>query len=174
MRKLIVAYALPENADLKLLSLLWLTLMEWNLAPPRRANTIIMTEANGRTGLDNAQAANHDKEAGWNVVGSFSEDTPANGRETVNICVQAGLFMGNTWSNGEPTAFTPMSPSGHRLDYTTTLHLGRNALTRVKSKLAMNLVRVFNSPRSMTTFMSDSHLRILHARDGTMLRCVGQ
>ena len=80
--KLIVAYAPLENADPELLSLFWLTLMEWNLAPPRRANTIIMTDANGRTGLDYAQAANHDKDADWNVVGSsFSEDTTANGRE---------------------------------------------------------------------------------------------
>ena len=28
-----------------------------------------MTDANGRTGLDSAQAANHDKNADWNVVG---------------------------------------------------------------------------------------------------------
>ena len=46
-----------------------------------------MTEGNGRTGLDYAQAANHDKNSYWNVVGSsFSEDTTANGREMVNIC----------------------------------------------------------------------------------------
>ena len=116
--KLIVAYAPLENADPELLSLFWLAPMEWNLAPPRRANTIIMTDANGRTGLDYAQAANHDKDADWNVVGgNFSEDTTAKGSDMVNICDQARICMGNTWRNGEPTAFTPMSPSGHRVDY---------------------------------------------------------
>ena len=60
--KLTVAYALLENADPELLSLFWLTLLELNLTPPRRANTSIMTDAkNGRTGVDYAQAANHDK-----------------------------------------------------------------------------------------------------------------
>ena len=101
---LIVAFAPLENADSDLLSLLWLTLSEWNLAPPRRSNTIIMTDANGRTGFDHAQAANHDRNTDWHVVGgSFSENTTANGREMVNLCEQAGLCLGNTWRNGEPT-----------------------------------------------------------------------
>ena len=64
---LVVAYAPLENADWDLLSLFWRTLLEWNLAPLRRAKTIIMTDANGRTGLDFAQAANHDKNTDWNV-----------------------------------------------------------------------------------------------------------
>ena len=110
-----MAHAPLENADPELLPLFWLTLLEWNSAPPRRANTIIMTDADGRTGLDYAQAAYHCKNADWNVVGrSSSEDTTANGREMVNMCDHAGLCLGNAWKNGEPTAFTPMSPSGHR------------------------------------------------------------
>ena len=63
--KLIVAYTPLENADSDLLSLFWLALLEWNLAPRRRANTIIMTDASGRTGLDYAQAANHDRNSDW-------------------------------------------------------------------------------------------------------------
>ena len=78
--KLIVAYAPLENADPDLLSLFWVTRLEWNLALPRRSNTIIMTDANGRTGLDYAQAASHDKTSDWNVVvDSFSETTNTNG-----------------------------------------------------------------------------------------------
>ena len=38
-QKLAVAYAPLENADRELLSLFWLTFLEWNLAPLRRANT---------------------------------------------------------------------------------------------------------------------------------------
>ena len=87
--KLIATYAALENADLDL-SLFWLTTMEWNLAPPRRAK-IIVTDANERTGLDYAQAANHDKDADWNAVGSSVEDTTAIGREMVNFCVGAIL-----------------------------------------------------------------------------------
>ena len=116
--KLIVAYALVENADSNLLSLFWLAFLEWNLVPPRRANTIIMTDASGRTGLDNAHAATHDKNTDWSAVGgSDSETTTANGREMVNLCYQARPCFGNIWGHGDPTAFTPMSPSGHRLDY---------------------------------------------------------
>ena len=75
---------------------------------------IIMTNANGRIGLEYAQAATHDMETDWNVVGSScTETTTANGREMVNLCNQAGLCLGNTWRNGDPTAFTPI----HRLDY---------------------------------------------------------
>ena len=78
--------------------------------------------------------------------------------------------MRNTWRTGEPTAFTPLSPSDHRIDYIA---------------LAKDLARVFNSARSMIMFryMSDSRLRdvgeevgsgTLHAQDGTVRRCVGQ
>ena len=65
-----MAYEPLEKADPELLSLFWLTPKEWDLVPPRRTNTIIMTDANGRTRLDYAQAATHDKDADWNVVGS--------------------------------------------------------------------------------------------------------
>ena len=31
--------------------------------------------------------------------------------------ITTGLCLGNTWRNGDPTVFTPLSPSGHRIDY---------------------------------------------------------
>ena len=69
-----VACAPLENADSDLLTL---------FGP----NTIITTDANGRTSLDYAQAANHDKNTDWNAVGSsYSENTTANGRGMVNLC----------------------------------------------------------------------------------------
>ena len=148
--KLIVANAPLENADTELLSLFWLTFLEWNMAPPRRANTIIMTDANGRTGLDHAQAANNDRNADWKVVGDCClKITTASGKERVNICDQAGLCLDSTRRNGR------------RHPESAILLSGRNALTKRKSKLATKLVRVCNSGRSVIMFriMSDSRIK---------------
>ena len=157
-------------------------LLEWNLAPPRRANTIIMTDANGRTGLDYAQAANDDKNTDWKVVGDCSlEITTASGKEMVTFVIKQDF----AWATLGGMATRPLSLCCPlRATGSTALLLGRNDLTRLRSKLAMSLVRVFNSARSMIMFrfMSDSRLRdvgeevgrTLHAQGGTMLRYVGQ
>ena len=106
--KLIVAYAPLENADSDLLSLFWLTLLEWNKAPLRRAKTIIMTDAIGRTGLDHGQAGTHDKNTDWSVVGdSFSETTTGNAREMVNLCDQAGSCLGKVVTIPKPGGSGP-------------------------------------------------------------------
>ena len=134
------------------------TFFEWNLAPPHRANTIIMTDANGRTVLDYAQAANHDKNTDWNVVGDgYSEIT--SGRELVNICDQAGLCLATLGEMFNRQLSLRCSLLATRS--TTLLFFGQEALTRLKSKLATNLVRVFDSARSMTMywFVSDSNVR---------------
>ena len=50
------------------------------------ASPIVMTDASWRIGLDNAQAATHDRSTDWSVVGdSYSKTTTANGREMVNL-----------------------------------------------------------------------------------------
>ena len=116
-----------------------------------------MTDANGSTGLDCAQAANHDNDADWNVVGSsFSEDTTANGREMINICDQAGLCLGNTWKNAELTVFTPMCPSSHRIDF---IAFGQERFDTAEIETRYEWVS--SSVHRVTVYrcVSDSHLR---------------
>ena len=99
--KLIVACTPLEIADSDLLSLFWLTLgVELGPAPPREHDH-----------HDRRQWShtNTDCSVGWV---QFLGDDDRERQEMVNLCDQAGLCLGNTWRNGNPTAFTPMSPSG--------------------------------------------------------------
>ena len=91
-------------------------------------------------------------------------------------------FVVNTWRNGDPTAITPLFPSGHQID---CIAFGQERLDKAEVELATNLVRVFNSARNtiMFLFVSDSRLRdvgeemgtgTIDAQDGTWLRRVGQ
>ena len=130
--KLIVVYAYLENADSDLLSLIWLTLLEWNWAPCRHTETIIMTDAARRTGLDCAQAAPSGTNTDWSVVGdSYSETTTAN-----TAGDQAGLCLGNTGRNGDLTASTPMFSSRHWLD---CIALGQERLDVAEIQICCDL-----------------------------------
>ena len=139
--KLIGAYAPFENADPELLSLFFLAPVEWNLAPPRRVLTIII----GRTG--HAQAANHDKDAEWNVVWA--------------VCRRTQLRMERKWLTFVTKLGFACAILGGMVNRQfsfrcllqvidlTTLQLGRNGLKWQKLKLDTN----------WQGFMSESRLR---------------
>ena len=79
-----MANAPLDDADSDLLSLFWPTLLDWNLAPLRRANTIIVTDANGRqrTGSDSRQE--HRLECGWEqLLGDHDRERQADGQPFV-------------------------------------------------------------------------------------------
>ena len=144
--KLMESYAPLENADPELLSLFGLTLLEWNMAPPRRANTIIAMDEYGRTGLEYAQSANHTKKQ----IGKWLETVTRRSRAArrwSRFVIKQDSVWATFGENGEPTASTPLSPSGHRIG---CIAFGQE-----------NFVRVSNSARSVVIFrfMSDSRLR---------------
>ena len=81
-------------------------LLEWNLAPPRRANTIVMTDRRQRAARVSTTLKPRlttEVQIGVWLGDSYLEITTANGRDMQTL--------------GDPTAVSPTSSSGHRLDY---------------------------------------------------------
>ena len=178
-----VTYAHLENADPEILSLFWLTLLEWNL--PQLA---VRTRSSRRVQMDELVLMTHRQEITtktqigmWLVTATQRSRPRAAGRWSTFVIKQDFA-----WATLGDMATRQLSLRCHlQATGSTTLLQGRNALKRLKSKLALNLARVFNSAHSVTMFrfMSDSHLRdvgeetgtgTLHAQDGAMLRYAGQ
>ena len=91
--KIIVAHSPLEDAEPTLLDFFWNTLHEWVVAPPRRANVVLLLDANGRVGQD------------------------PNRKRLVLICEQGGFVLANTWKGAAPTCHRPRSPDDHRIDF---------------------------------------------------------
>ena len=90
--KVIVAYSPLEDAEPTLLDLFWNTLHEWVVAPPRRANVVLLLDANGRVGQDYRCTESHETANDWVLVSpDGSEVTSPNGKRLVLICEQGGL-----------------------------------------------------------------------------------
>ena len=189
--KLIVAYAPLENADSDHLSLFWPTLLEWNLAPPRRSNTIIITDANGRTGLDDAQAANHDKNTDWNaewgqLLGKHDCKRQGNGQPFATKWDRAWIILGEMVNRQLSLRCLPQATG------LTTLPLARNALMVAEIETCYEHGQgppAQLSNMTMFRFMSDFQparrwrrgndraevmTETLLALAGTMLPCVGR
>ena len=67
--KNIVAYSLFEEAEPTLLDLFWNTLHEWIVAPSRRANAVLLLDANGRVGQDYRCTESRETANDWVSVG---------------------------------------------------------------------------------------------------------
>ena len=67
--KIIVACSPLEEAEPTLLDLFWNTLHEWVVAPPRRANVVLLLDANGRVGQDYRCTESHETANDWVSVG---------------------------------------------------------------------------------------------------------
>ena len=116
--KIIVAYSPLEGAEPTLLDLFWNTSHEWVVAPPRRANVVLLLDANGRVGQDYRCSESHETANDWVSVGpDGSEVTSPNGKRLVLICEQGGLVLPNTWPGAAPTFYTPRSPEDHRVEF---------------------------------------------------------
>ena len=116
--KIIVAYSPLEDAKPTLLDLFWNTLHERVVAPPRRANVVLLLDANGRLGQDYRCTESHETNERLVSVGpDGSEVTSPNGKRLVLICEQGGLVLANTWNGAAPTCHTPRSPDDHRIDF---------------------------------------------------------
>ena len=63
--KIIVAHSPLEEAEPTLLDLFWNTLHEWVVAPPRRANVVLLQDANGRVGQDYRCTESHEMANDW-------------------------------------------------------------------------------------------------------------
>ena len=105
-----------------MLDLFWNTSHEWIVAPPRRANVVLLLDANGRVGQDYKCTECHETANDWVSVGpDASEVTSPNGKRLVLICEQGGLVLADTWKDtwkgAAPTCHTPRSPEDHRIDF---------------------------------------------------------
>ena len=93
--KIIVAYSPLEDAEPRLLDPFRNTLHERVVAPPRRANVVLLLDANGRLGQECRCTESHET-TNVSVGSDGSEVTSPNGKRLVLICKQEGLVLANT------------------------------------------------------------------------------
>ena len=88
------------------------------VAPPRRANVVLLLDANGRVGQYYRCTESHETANDWVSVGPDGyEVTSPDGKRLVLLCKQGSLVLGNTWTGAAPTCHTPRSPEDHRIDF---------------------------------------------------------
>ena len=69
MRRSLLRFSPLEDAEPTLLDLFWNTLHYWVVAPPRRANVVLLLDANGRVGQDYRCTQSHGTADDWVLVG---------------------------------------------------------------------------------------------------------